>query len=99
MDFKLIDTALQWTTGIRRIFSNSATGVWPAFYRSCAFIFSVVTGVERMFYRNLTYVFPANTLRERRFLKHILLTMMLKKLKTSPPELMLLFCNGGLDWK
>ena len=95
MGFHAVEDALNGTTGVRHILSSSATGVRPTFYRSCACIFSVVTGVERMFYRSLTYIFPANTLRRLRFWKHILLTMMLKKLKTSPPELMLLFCNGG----
>ena len=52
-----------------------------------------------MFYRSFGYIFPANTLSRLRFWKHILITMMLRKLKTSPPELMLLFCNGGLVWK
>ena len=99
MNFDPTGIALEGTTGVRRILSNPATGVRPTFYRSCAFIFSDTTGVGRMFYRSFGYIFPANTLSRLRFWKHILITMMLRKLKTSPPELMLLFCNGGLVWK
>ena len=99
MGFYAVEDALNETTGVRHILSLSATGVRPTFYRSCAFIFSTLTGVGRMFYRSLAYIFAVNPLNMLRFLEVILLNMMLKKLKTSPPELMLLFRNGGLGWK
>ena len=68
-------------TGSGPIFFNSDTGVRTTFYRSQAYILPAVTGSGRIFYRSLAYIFLRNLLINHPFWKHILLTMMLRKLK------------------
>ena len=100
MDFCPSRNSLRPLTGVERIFSNSTTGVRHTIYRSSAYIFSAATGVPHTFYRSLPYIFPRNHLLSVGFWKHILLTMMLKNLKTSPRTLMpFSFRYGEVSWK